>query len=153
MATTDDPSEEQSQTTHAVRVLIVDDEVDLLLALRGTLRRAGYIVRTASSAERGLALLEQEPAELVITDIIMPRQSGIDVIGRVRELYPATRVIAMSGGGKFAFSGYRPDAITTSAYLMVSERAGAHAVLPKPFEASEILAVVRQVLSASPQET
>jgi DNA-binding response OmpR family regulator len=149
MATPEGSAEEKSKTTtNAVRILVVDDELDLLLALSGTLRRAGYVVRTAHSAERGLTLLEQEAADVVITDVIMPRKSGIDVIGKVRELYPTTRVIAMSGGGNFGLSGYRADAITTSAYLLVSESAGAHAVLAKPFEASEILAVVRQVLGA-----
>jgi len=149
MAILEGSAEEKSQTTtNAVRILVVDDELDLLLALSGTLRRAGYAVRTAHSAERGLTLLEHEAADVVITDVIMPRKSGIDVIGKVRELYPATRVIAMSGGGNFGLSGYRAEAITTSAYLLASERAGAHAVLAKPFEASEILAVVRQVLGA-----
>lgn len=141
-------AEERSETGSAVRILIIDDELDLLAALSGTLRRAGYRVRTAHSAERGLALLEQEAADLVITDVIMPRKSGVDVIATVRSLYPSIRMIAMSGGGNFGPSAYRPGSITTSAYLLASERAGAHAVLPKPFEASEILAVVRQVLDA-----
>ena len=74
----------------------------------------------------------------------------MDVIQKVRELYPSTRVIAVSGGGGFGSSGFRPGSITTSAYLVASERAGAHAVLPKPFEAAEILAVVRQVLDTMP---
>jgi len=138
--------EDRSQTSSTVRILVIDDELDLLTALSGTLRRAGYRVRTAHSAERGLALLEQEAADVLITDVIMPRKSGIDVITTVRTLYPSTRVIAMSGGGSFRASDYQPGSITTSAYLLVSERAGAHAVLAKPFEASEIIAVVRQVL-------
>jgi DNA-binding NtrC family response regulator len=138
--------EDRSQSNSTVRILIIDDELLLLTALSGTLRRAGYCVRTAHSAERGLALLEQEVAELVITDIIMPRKSGIDVIAEVRALYPSTRIIAMSGGGNFGPSDYLPDSITTSAYLVASERHGAHAVLAKPFEASEIMAVVRKVL-------
>ncbi len=120
----------------------------LLTAVSGSLRRAGYFVRTAHSTERGLTLLEQEAADLVITDIIMPRKSGIDVINEIRTRYPSTRVIAMSGGGNFGPSRYRAGSPNTSAYLMASERAGAHAVLTKPFEAPEILTVVRNVLDA-----
>jgi DNA-binding NtrC family response regulator len=148
MATPEGSPDERPQTNTAVRILVVDDELDLLTALSGTLRQAGYCVRTAHSAERGLTLLEQEAVDVVITDIIMPRKSGIDVISKVHALYPDTRVIAMSGGGNFGPSGYRAGSITTSAYLMASERAGAHAVLRKPFEASEVLAVIRQVLGA-----
>lgn len=149
MATSENSAEEKSQTARADRVLVIDDELELLRALSGTLRGAGYAVRTAHSAERGLTLLEQEPAELVITDIIMPRKSGLDVIAKVRELYPGTRVIAMSGCGDFGLAGYRRSTgITTSAYLDASERAGAHAVLAKPFEAEQILTRVREVLDA-----
>ena len=75
--------EDRSQTSSAVRILVIDDELILLTALSGTLRRAGYFVRTAHSAERGLALLEQEAADVIITDVIMPRKSGIDVIATV----------------------------------------------------------------------
>jgi CheY-like chemotaxis protein len=148
MTSPEDSPEDRSQTSSAVRILVIDDELDLLTALSGTLRRAGYCVRTAHSAERGLALLEQEAADVLITDVIMPRKSGIDVIATIRALYPSTRMIAMSGGGNFGPSDYRPGSVTTSAYLLASERAGAHAVLAKPFEASEIIAVVRQVLGA-----
>lgn len=141
-------TEDRLQTSSAVRILVIDDELDLLTAVSGTLRRAGYCVRTAHSAERGLTLLEQEAADVVITDIIMPRKSGIDVIATVRALYASARIIAMSGGGNFGPTDYRPGSITTSAYLLASERHGAHAVLAKPFEASELLASIRQVLGA-----
>lgn len=139
-------SSDDSQAGSSVRVLVIDDEPDLLTALRGTLRRAGFRVRTAVSAQSGLDALEQEAAEVLITDIIMPRKSGIDVIDQVRTLYPSTRVIAISGGGNFGPFDYQTDSITTCAYLATSERHGAHAVLAKPFEAWEIIAAIRQVL-------
>jgi CheY-like chemotaxis protein len=137
---------DSSQVTNARRILLVDDDPDVLLALSGTLRRAGYLVRTSDSAEAGLEMLEQDAADVLITDVIMPNQSGLEVVKTVRALYPFIRVIAISGGGNFGPLDYQPDAITTSAYLAACEQAGAHAVLAKPFEASEILSVIRQVL-------
>jgi len=134
-----------AQTNGAVRILVIDDERELLTALSGTLRQAGFSVRTATSAQSGLDALEKESVEVVITDIIMPRKSGIEVIDKVRTLYPSTRVIAISGGGNFGPFDYQTDSITTSAYLAASERHGAHAVLAKPFEAWEIIAVIHQV--------
>jgi DNA-binding NtrC family response regulator len=146
MTSPDGPPGDPPQTGGGVRILVIDDEQDLLTALSGTLQRAGFRVRTAASAQAGLDALEQEAVELVITDIIMPRKSGIDVIAKVRTLYPSIRVIAISGGGNFGPLDYQTDSITTSAYLAASERHGAHAALAKPFEAWEIIAAVRQVL-------
>ena len=133
------------QTSHAIRILVIDDERELLTALSGTLRQAGFRVRTALGAQSGLDALEQEAVEVLITDIIMPRKSGIEVIDLVRTLYPATRVIAISGGGNFGPFDYRTDSITTCAYLETSKLHGAHAVLAKPFEAWEIIAAIHQV--------
>ena len=132
--------------TLPTRILIVDDEPDVLLALGGVLRRAGYEVRTTPTAQAALDALQAEPVNVLITDIIMPGQDGVELVGKVRALYPAVRVVAISGGGNFGPFDYQPYAITTSAYLALCEEAGAHAVLPKPFEAWEILAVIRQVL-------
>jgi DNA-binding NtrC family response regulator len=135
-----------AQTSSAVRILVIDDERELLTALSGTLRQAGFRVRTATSAQSGLDALEQEAAEVLITDIIMPKISGIEVIDKVRTLNPSIRVIAISGGGNFGPFDYQTDSITTCAYLALSEQRGAHAVLAKPFEAWEIMAVIYQVL-------
>jgi CheY-like chemotaxis protein len=128
------------------RVLIVDDEPGVRLAIGRILERAGYAVRIAASAEDGVAELGREPAELVITDMIMPQQNGAALITTLRRDFPATRVVAMSGGGNFWPQGYQRDAITTSAYLALAEKSGADGILPKPFETAELLAVVDRVV-------
>lgn len=130
----------------AIQVLIVDDEPDVLAALSGTLVRHGFAVRTVSDGEAALAALKESAADVVITDVIMPSLSGLALVTTVRALYPATRLIAISGGGDFGPFEYKPDAITTSAYLAACERAGAHAVLAKPFEAWEIAALIHRVM-------
>jgi DNA-binding NtrC family response regulator len=146
MTSPDDSLSDTSRASGAIRILVIDDEQDLLTALSGTLRRAGFRVRTAARAQAGLDALKQEAADVLITDVIMPKKSGLDVIAEVRTLYPLTRVIAISGGGNFGPFDYETDSITTCAYLAASEQRGAHAVLAKPFEAWEIIAAIRQVL-------
>ena len=129
------------------RLLIVDDEADVRAAMARVLRRAGFEVRLADSAERAIAALRAESAELVITDMIMPRQNGAELIRTLKQEFPAIHIVAISGGGNFWPQGYRPDAITTSAYLAAARTAGADAVLAKPFEIVELLELVRAVLA------
>ena len=134
------------QAGGGLRIVVIDDEPDLLDLLSTILRREGFRVRTAASAQSGLNALKQEAADVLITDIIMPSKSGIDVIAEVRALYPSTRVIAISGGGNFGPYNYQKDSITTCAYLAASERQGAHAVVAKPFDTWEIVAVIRRLV-------
>ena len=127
-------------------VLIIDDEEEVGHALRRVLERAHFSVNTAGGGREGLALLEQHPPDLVITDIIMPKMHGIDLIRTIRARLPGTRIVAISGGGNFGPLQYQPEAITTSAYLAAATEAGADAVLTKPFDRDELLGVVRRLL-------
>ncbi len=114
------------------------------------LERAGFVVRLADSAEQAVAALRADAADLVITDVIMPRQNGVELVKTLKAEFPGTAVIAISGGGNFWPEGYKPEAITTSAYLAAASSAGADGVISKPFEIAELLAVVRAVLAKRP---
>ncbi len=127
-------------------VLIIDDEPDVRDAVERVLARAGYSVRTAESAADALAELERMPADVVITDIIMPKINGVQAIELIRKAFPSVRIVAISGGGNFGVAAYQPRAITTSAYLASAEMAGAHLVLTKPFESFELIQAVEKVL-------
>lgn len=127
-------------------VLVVDDERDVRDAIERVLGRAGYSVRTTGEASDALAELRRCRADVVITDIIMPKINGVDAIESIRKEFPAVRIIAISGGGNFGIAAYQPVAITTSAYLAAAERAGAHLVLTKPFESKDLLMAVERVL-------
>ena len=129
------------------RVLLVDDELGVRASMARVLEHAGFSVRLADNAEQALAALRAEDAALMITDIIMPRQNGVELIGAVKHEFPGTAVLAISGGGNFWQQGYKPEAITTSAYLAAAERAGADGVIAKPFETAELLEAVRGVLA------
>jgi DNA-binding response OmpR family regulator len=131
-------------------VLIIDDDPEVGASLKRVLEISGYQARVAPGGGEGIAEFRRAPTDVIITDIIMPKKNGVDVIGEIRREFPKVPIIAISGGGNFGVAGFKPTAITTSAYLMASTTAGANAVLPKPFETRELLAAIRQVLETSP---
>jgi CheY-like chemotaxis protein len=123
-------------------VLIIDDEEDIRDALRRVLERAGYRVRAAEDGADGLTQMQQRAADIIITDIIMPKLNGVETIAAMRERFPGARIIAISGGGNYGASDYQPNAITTSAYLAAANKAGAHIILTKPFDSADLLRAV-----------
>jgi CheY-like chemotaxis protein len=127
-------------------ILVIDDEPDVRDAVKRVLDRAGYTVRTTDSAVDALAELERTRTDVVITDIIMPKIDGVQLIESVRKLFPSVRIIAISGGGNFGISAYQPTAITTTAYLASAELAGAHMGLTKPFESNDLIQAIERVL-------
>lgn len=127
-------------------ILVIDDEPDVRDAVKRVLDRAGYAVRTAESAVDALAELENTPTDVVITDIIMPKVDGVQVIESIRKVFPLVRIIAISGGGNFGITAYQPTAITTTAYLASAQQAGAHLVLTKPFESIDLIQAIESVL-------
>jgi CheY-like chemotaxis protein len=127
-------------------ILVIDDEPDVRDAVKRVLDRAGYTVRTADSGVGALADLESVHTDVVITDIIMPKVDGVQVIESIRKAFPSVRIIAISGGGNFGITAYQPTAITTTAYLASAEQAGAHLVLTKPFESIDLIQAIDKVL-------
>ena len=104
--------------------------------------------RSASSTD-ALLELQRVPAEVVITDIIMPKLNGVDAISLIVQKFPMVRIVAISGGGNFDTGGNQPAAITTTTYLAAARKAGAHFVLTKPFESHELIGAVDQVIAGS----
>ena len=131
------------------RILIVDDEEDVRIALKQVLERAGYEVTVAATGNEGLDVMKREGADLVITDVIMPGVDGIATAKQIREKYRDTRIIVVSGGGRTAPDPYEPDAISTRSYLASASKAGADQTLTKPFDRDELLRVVRDLLDES----
>lgn len=129
------------------KVLIVDDEPDVREAMASILKRAGHEVDVAESGPAGIAAYRAKGADVIITDVIMPGQHGVDLIKQLRDAGCAGRIIAISGGGNLASSGYAPGAITTTAYLAAASKVGADAILTKPFERQELINLVNSLLA------
>lgn len=126
-------------------VLIVDDEQDVCDAVCRVLSRAGHQASAATDAETGFDACVHDNFDIVITDIIMPGENGIEFIRRLRDKFPDLGIIAISGGGNAALAGYQPEAIKTAAYIAAAEQAGADRCLTKPFESAELLNSVAQL--------
>jgi|SRR5581483_1562668 len=127
-------------------VLVVDDERDVAEAIEAVLAHAGFTVITAESAAQALEHVAAHKFDIVVTDIIMPKVNGLELIRKLRARYPRVRVIAISGGGSFGPLSLKPEAISTHAFIAAAKDAGAEDVLTKPFDMDDLLAAVRRHL-------
>jgi CheY-like chemotaxis protein len=133
-------------------VLVVDDEPFVRDALKRVLEGESVTVQTAEDAEAALSQLRKQLVDVIIIDVIMPGLDGVQLIKRLRAEYPTVRIVAISGGGNFELSGYRPEAVSTRAYLAAATNAGADAALAKPFDTAELEAAVRPLLERLPPQ-
>ena len=118
------------------RILVIDDEEIVRYTLRKVLERSGYEVMVASNGAEGIQLFRENPADLIITDILMPEQDGLKTIAALCEESPGVKIIAMSGGGRTG----RLD------FLPAAEHLGAVLTLLKPLPPSELLEAVEMTL-------
>lgn len=118
------------------RIIIIDDQDAIRSIVRRTLERHGHTVVEAPDGQAGMRLLLEQPVDLVITDIFMPGQDGIETLRAVRKDFPGVPVIVMSGGSRIGDLDLREAA----------EVLGAVRTIQKPFGAHEILKVVSEVL-------
>ena len=128
-------------------ILIIDDDTDVREAIRDVLEHAGYAVDTAANGNEALECQRAQPAQVIITDIIMPEKNGIDTITEIQEESPAVKIIAISGGGGFGRSTYKPQAVKTTAFLAAAKEAGADRVFAKPFDRKELIQAVEDLLN------
>ena len=128
------------------RILVIDDEAEVRDGIKRVLDRAGFAVRAIDNATDAMLELKRLAADVVITDIIMPKVNGVDAIERIVREFPMVRIVAISGGGNFDVTGYQPADMITSTYLAAAKRAGAHCILTKPFESRELIEAVNQVM-------
>jgi CheY-like chemotaxis protein len=125
------------------RILIVDDEPDILVILERMIRRMEHETILAANGKEAIRRLEEAPVDVVITDLIMPESEGIETIAAIRKRWPAVKIIAMSGGGSQS----------PVAYLAVAANLGADATLAKPFERTELVEALRRVLGGDEAAT
>jgi response regulator RpfG family c-di-GMP phosphodiesterase len=122
--------QEASQPT----LLLIDDEANILTSLRRLLRPRGYRVLTAESGVQGLEILQSEPVDLVISDMRMPVMSGAEFLSRVRETWPDTVRVLLTG--------YADIASTIEAI----NRGEIFRYVSKPWDDNDVLLLVKQAL-------
>ncbi len=119
-------------------ILVIDDENSVRKIVHDNLRLSGFKVSAAASGEEGLAIINSAHVPgLVITDIIMPGKSGLEVITELREKYPSVRIIATSGGGRIE---------EVQDLLERATQLGANAVLSKPLNLDLLENIVEKML-------
>ena len=117
-------------------ILLIDDEESFRSVIKQVLVIAGYEVVEASNGAEGIQLFHQKPADMIVTDIIMPEKEGIETIIELKKAFPHVKLIAMSGGGWYG----------TDIDFDMAKRLGAR-TLDKPFALQELLDVVSDLLN------
>ena len=122
----------------AGKILVVDDDDMFRSMLSATLRSSGYEVIEAENGKVAMKMVHDYPVDLVVTDLIMPDQEGIETIKEIKRFYPDMKIIAVSGGMR----GGSMD------FLPIAEYMGAARSFKKPIDRKAFLAAVAELISA-----
>jgi CheY-like chemotaxis protein len=117
-------------------ILLIDDDNLFRPMLCAQLEELGHTVTEAQNGKEGIAQYARVPADLVLTDLIMPEKEGIETIIELRKKWPGVKIIAMSGGGR----------ASAASYLKTAQQLGAARVLHKPFSNDELTAAIDSLL-------
>lgn len=118
------------------RILVVEDDEDMGENLQRILTLAGYQVHLARDGAEAITVLQTQPFHLVLTDLLMPRMGGLELLGEIRRLGPSLPVVFLSAFGKQATFAKAMDL-------------GAAGFVTKPFHANSLLEVIQQVFHRS----
>lgn len=117
-----------------MKVLIIDDDNDIRNLFRMWLEREGFEVYEAENGLDGMKVQRQELVDLIVCDLIMPVQEGIETITQIKSEFAHVGIIAISGGGKIG-----PDS-----YLSVAEHLGAWRVFTKPVDMRLMIDTIKE---------
>ena len=122
-------------------ILVADDEEGIRNLLQHWLGRVGHTVSCVDSGREASRLLRSQRFDLVITDVVMPDGDGFELIAEFRKAQPTTRILAISGGGKY---------LQSTDCLRIARGLGAHAVVMKPFNWDQLRAGIDLALPPAP---
>jgi two-component system, chemotaxis family, chemotaxis protein CheY len=120
------------------KILLLDDDSALRSTLRDRLMMEGYDVQTAPDGRIGLNLYYENPADLVITDVLMPEMDGLEVIRLLCGTPSPPLILAMSGGGDRDLD-----------FLVEATEFGASRTLSKPFHLEDFVTLVHDILNTT----
>lgn len=121
-------------------ILVVDDHAAVLETVKVILAKQGHTIRTAPNGRAGMSLMSRHKFDLIITDIIMPEQDGIETIAQLRTVSARLPILAISGCGL----------VNGTDFLKAAAQIGASETLAKPFRASDLLTKVGGLLAGAP---
>lgn len=117
-------------------ILVIDDDDFARETLRDLLQQAGYQVVEARDGREGVRCYRAAPADLVITDLFMPEQEGLETIQMLRREFPTIKLIAVSGGGQAG----------TTDLLQIAKKFGAQYVFSKPYDWQKLSQALQDLL-------
>ncbi len=124
-------------------VLIIEDDVPQRRLYKAALEQAGYKVFEASDGQEGVEMFDRKPCDLVITDIFMPQEDGIETIFALKTQKDRAKIIAISGGGSW---GQHGSSFGAGDPLTMAKRFGADRVLKKPIKLQTLVSIADELL-------
>ncbi|HMA65573.1 MAG: response regulator [Fibrobacterota bacterium] len=116
-------------------ILLIEDDISMRSMMIDFFAQKNYTLNAASSGSEALKLIKEKRFDLVITDIIMDNQDGLEVIRAIKNSYPEIKVIAISGGGK----------LSAEIYLKIASLLGAISIFQKPFSMNDLLNEINNI--------
>ncbi|WP_010586826.1 response regulator [Schlesneria paludicola] len=120
-------------------ILVIDDDIQILSCLRIVLESAGYTTDCTTNGSEALRYCQQKNYDLILCDVFMPDNNGLEVILELRRRKSRTKVIAMSGGSGVGLPNFLDAMIDF----------GACSTLAKPFDATKLLDAIEEVLCST----
>ena len=117
--------------TQMATILVVDDQEPIRALLRDALEGDGHEVLEAANGRLGLELYRKRPADLIITDMVMPEMNGLDMLLELTRRSPNVKIIAISGGRE------------SQGWLNAAKLLGTCQTFQKPFDMKQLLSAVR----------
>jgi DNA-binding response OmpR family regulator len=121
------------------KILFIDDESFIRETLSQVLQQAGYEVDTAEDGFEATIMLETNHYDLVVTDIVMPRKEGLELIFDLRKRKHPAKIIAVSGGGHGS----------AGEYLTYARGMKADMTLKKPYQSKELVEMIEKLLTTT----
>jgi len=121
------------------QILVIDDDHHLRDMYRSILERAEYDVIDAPNGEVGARLYRENLPDLILTDLFMPEQEGLQTIMELKKDFPGVKIIAISGGAQ---------GLPASDFLRMAKMLGARRTLQKPVPKADLILVIREVLES-----
>lgn len=117
-------------------ILVIEDDLELQTFVEEFLTENNYQILLANNGNEGLAMIEENQLDLILTDLLMPEKDGVRVISDVKANHPEIPIIAMSGG----------QSVFSPVFLEAANTLGATKTLTKPFRNEELLQTIQDCL-------